>query len=387
MRVGRRFPLLMIVLSCFRIGPARMAYAQAQTNSYPSHLPYSFSNFVWWTDSDLRAELKKRIPGLTDEVPTTGQTEERVRNALTALLRAKGIRADVLSEEPSLSSLRPMAPGALLGVDSVDGPPIPKPSIVFMITRPQVAIGTIKVESADDDARATVEEEFHKDEGKTFTNPNMVFSQYLAEESLRRSGYLSAQVKIRHGSPYKQGERYVVDETVTVNAGPVYRIDTIIADGGPLLEGRDLSRFFFAHSGDRATRSPFAQLGPELHAYYEQYGYADVHVVVNPTVDREHATVSYVLSVQPGPLYHLRSLKIEKLSPEQERRVREIFQMKPGDLYREAAITNLYRQIATEPLLHGYTLVFSPKVNKAAAAVDLTLDFSKEGGTSSVTIQ
>lgn len=386
MKVGHRVPLLMVALAGFCIGPAR-AYAQSQAKSYPSHLPYSFSNFVWWTDDELRAELKKQIPGLSNEIATTGQAEERMRNALTALLRAKGIRADVLSEEPSLSSFQRMPAGAFLGVDSVDGPPTTPPSISFMIVRPQIAIGKITVESMRDDARAAVEDEFRKDEGKPFTDGSVTFSRYFAEESVHRLGYLSAQVRIRHGSPYKRDDRYLVDEIVTIESGPRFRIGNISADGGPLFEGRDLSQFFVAHSGDWATRSPFAQLGSELHAYYEQRGYADVHIIIDPTLDREHATVSYALRVQPGPIYHLRSLHIEKLTAEQEKRVRQIFEMKPGDLYREAAITYLYRQIATEPLLHGYTLGFSPRVDKAAAQVDLTLEFSKEDGTSSVTIQ
>ncbi len=90
---------------------------------------------------------------------------------------------------------------------------------------------------------------------------------------------------------------------------------------------------------------------------------------------------------EPRPVYHLRSLTIEKLDAEREKRVREIFGMKPGDLYREQAITDLYHAISNEPLLRGYIFSHSPNLDRTAAVVDLTLDFAKEGGSATVTIQ
>ena len=104
-------------------------------------------------------------------------------------------------------------------------------------------------------------------------------------------------------------------------------------------------------------------------------------------MDKEHATVAYDLKVIPGPVYHLRNLTVEKLSPTQEARVRELLGMKPGDLYRGDAINNLYRKIADEPSLKGYSFGFGPKADKVAAVVDLSLDFFKEGGESKVTIK
>jgi hypothetical protein len=86
------------------LGWAASAVAQTPEPNppYPSHLPYSFGNFVWWSDEELRDLLKKRIPGLGGEISTTSASIGRMREALTALLKEKGIDADVLSEEPSV---------------------------------------------------------------------------------------------------------------------------------------------------------------------------------------------------------------------------------------------------------------------------------------------
>ncbi|MDP9052355.1 MAG: hypothetical protein M3O31_16780 [Acidobacteriota bacterium] len=104
------------VIAVVLLSLARCTWAQTgKPAAYPNHLPYAFSNFVWWTDPDLRAQLRKRIPGLGEELAPTHAAESRVRDALTSLLREKGIAADIISEEPSPSSLTgqyvPEAPG------------------------------------------------------------------------------------------------------------------------------------------------------------------------------------------------------------------------------------------------------------------------------------
>jgi len=232
-----------------------------------------------------------------------------------------------------------------------------------------------------------VEEEMKGSEGRPFTEGSQRFSLSRIDELIKRQGYFSEHVLFRRGSPYKLGDRFVVDVTVVIDAGPKYRVASITADGGPLLQGKDLSQFFAVHVGDEAGPVPFARLGPGLRGYYEQFGYADVRIKENPVLDREHATVAYSLNVDPGPIYYLRSLTVQKLNPEQEEKVRELLGMKPGDVFQQAKINDLYHKVANEPSLKGYSFGFGPKADKAAAVIDLSLSFFKQGDESSVTIR
>jgi len=101
----------------------------------------------------------------------------------------------------------------------------------------------------------------------------------------------------------------------------------------------------------------------------------------------EHALVAYRLDVIPGPVYHLRSVAIKNLDAPQENRVRELLGMKPGDVFLDEAVNGLYRKIADDPLLKGYRFSFGPKRDKTANAIDLSLDFFKNGNESKVTIK
>jgi len=71
---------------------AAAALAQTRNPRQPiRRLPYSFGNFVWWSDDELRSLLKKRIPAWAMRLRRRRQPRA-VRDALKALLKEKGLR-------------------------------------------------------------------------------------------------------------------------------------------------------------------------------------------------------------------------------------------------------------------------------------------------------
>jgi outer membrane protein assembly factor BamA len=345
--------------------------------NYPTHLPYSFGNFVWWSDDELRALLKKRIPGLGDEIETTSVAVGRMRDALKALLKEKGISVDIYSEEPSYFG-------------SARDPEAPAPSIQFSILNPQILLNKIAWKVEPENLAALLQADAHWGEEKPDSAFGDWFRRSRIKEVLHQNGYLDARVQISRQPPVRDGNHYQVSLAVSVIAGPQYHVSTITADGGPLLTGRDLSRFYGMKEGDVPGRYPLADLESKLREFYLHYGYADVEIKNQAVLDRVHVTVSYHLDVIPGPVYHLRRITVENLDAKQESKVREMIGMKPGEIYLDEAVMNLYHKIADEPLLKGYSFGFGPKRDNTANVIDLTLSFHKEGGESgesSVTIK
>jgi hypothetical protein len=311
--------------------------------AYPSHLPYSFSNVVWWSDDELRDLLKKQIPNLGDEVATTTGAEGGIRQALKVLLKQKGIVAEVQSEEPSYSALfAERAPGA---------PPM---SVEFSISSPQILIDKIVISRAPDALIAPLKETLGGREGHNYSSGQDWLVRSQITEKLEANGYLDTRVDISHDVPRRDGANYVVNLLITLTPGPQYHIASISADAGPLLPGRDLSSLFARRPGDVANGNPFGRLPGELRAYYEQRGFADVEINGTPVLDKEHAQVSYHLSVVAGPMYRLQTVTIQHLDPEQERRVQDLLGMKPGDIFNQMAIDSLYQKISLDPLLSAY---------------------------------
>jgi hypothetical protein len=344
--------------------------------SYPTSLPYGFTNFVWWSNDEIRTFLKRRIPNLGDEIAPESGMEHKIRDTLTMMLKEKGIAAEVQSQEPSNFSLTAeRAPGS--------GPP----AIAFSILSPHILIDKVIVSQAPEDLTASLNENLRRRERHEYSGGQDWLVRSNIEEALEAQGYLDGKIDISHDAPRRDGNDYLVNLRVSVKSGPQYRIGSISADGGPLLTGRDLSSHFSQKTGEIAGAGPFGRLAGELRAFYWHYGYADVETHGPPVLDRSNSTVSYHLDVVPGPLYHLRNLTIHNLSTEQENKVRELLGMKPGDIFDVTAINGLHHKISTDPLLGATSFTFSPAKDKRTAQADLTLDFHKVSDESSVTIK
>ena len=330
--------------------------------------PYSFTNFVWWTDADLRAILKRRIPGLGDEIGRESAAEARIRTTLVKLLQEKGIQADVQSFEPPLDA------GTMKRV--AEAPP---PSIAFSIAAPPtIAIGTLTFENAPADASKSLESLATALQGRAYNSNTFWHPISEVRENLQAAGYLTATVEIRCLPPAKDGERYVVPLVGQVQPGPQFHVASITADGGPLLQGRDLSNYFTLQPGDIAKPNPFGRLTGSLRAVYWRAGYADVEFQGEPTLDTDKALASYALKVIPGPQYHLRSVAIENLDPVLEAKFRKFIGLQPGDTYDATAIPTTPKMVAWIPELMGYVFSFSPHEDKVAHLVDLTFHFSRD---------
>jgi outer membrane protein assembly factor BamA len=337
-------------------------------SSARNKFPYSFSNFVWWSDADLRTELRRRIPSLGDEITRNSPAEAKINNVLTELLRRKGIDARVQSVEPSLDVFTQKR--------SPDAPP---PSIVFsVLAPPSIVIETVVFENSPSDATELLSQTVSNMKGRSFS-ANLWADKLRIKQSLEQLGYLSTSVTLEHGQPTQQGDNYLVPVNAVIISGPKYHVLSVKADGGPLLKGRDLSPYFSLKPGDVATPNAFGRLAGSLRALYWHAGYPDVAFSGEPVLDSTRAFATYQFEVDPGPIYHLRSLKIENLDPSQQIEVENTLSLKAGDIYDALAVANLQSKLsAAGSALKGYGVSYSPQENKQDHIVDLTLSFYKQ---------
>jgi outer membrane translocation and assembly module TamA len=345
-------------------------------------LPYSFSNFAWWTDSELRGELKQHIPGLGDEVACGSVQEAQVRDQLTAMLAAKGIQATVLSVEPSatsttVSSFVAKLPFFIPGASK-------QPHIVFTISSPQITVGSVDMVAPPLPEGAVMARTVQKLAGHPFDSRALNLQAQQLSDPLQRDGYLSARARIVTLRPQRQGEGYVVPLRAEIDPGPLYHVGMVSADGGPLLRDRDLSAYFDVQAGEIATPYAFQRLESSIMTVYFQAGYPAVHFKDEPVLDPDSATASYRLEVVTGPQYHLRTLVVNNLTPAQETEVRNLLALQPGDIYDQLAVDELHQKVQGHVDLRGLDYSFAPSTDRQNNVIDLTLDFFKDTAQSSL---
>jgi len=292
-----------------------------------------------------------------------------MRISLIALLKTKGIQADVQVREPDLDyATQKRVPEA---------PPV---AIVFSIASPPlIQIGDIAFDGAPAGASDALDKEVGIRKGTFYSTQNFWSIQDLINNTLQDSGYLDSKSTLEPSQPTKDGNDYKVPITAHISAGQQYHVLSVKASGGPLLPNRDLSSYFTLKPGDNAKPDAFGRLAGALRSVYWQAGFPDAEFSGPPVVDREHALASYEFKVIPGPIYHLRSLKILHLDDAQEAQVKRLLVMKPGDIYNGMATSQLSQTLRqpNSPLA-GYTFTYSPKEDKIEHVVDLTLDFFKQ---------
>ena len=355
---------------------AQIAKATPQPVSEP--LPYAFGNFAWWTEAQIRAELKHRIPSLGEEVARGSAQEARVRDELTAMLAAKGVRATVVTDEPSptqasVSAFMKTLPFYLPGAAQ-------RPHIVFSISSPQIMVGGLNVDSSPEGE--LVGRVARQMEGKPYDSSAIPLDAHQLAEPLQRHGYLSAEVVVTPGHPMRVGDSYYVPLRAEVSAGPLYHVGLISADGGPLLRSRDLSGYFDLQSGEVATPYAFDRLESSIMTVYFQAGYASVHFVDRPELDPEHAVATYHLQTVTGPQYRIRTVTVRNLSPAQEAEVRNLLALSPGDVYDQIAVDELHTKVQESANLKGLDYSFAPSTDRSLNVIDLTLDFFKDSAQS-----
>lgn len=369
------------ILLLSAIAPAGFAQVvKSAPQPVSEKLPYSFSNFPWWTDGQIRTELKHRIPSLGEEVGRGSAQEAQVRDALTSMLAAKGIHATVVTDEPSATS----------GAVSAFMKTLPfyfpgstqRPHISFSIASPQIVVGGINLDaSPEGDLVSRVARQM---EGKPFDEAAIPLQAHQLAEPLQRHGYLSAEVVVTALHPMRVGDIYYVPMRAEISSGPLYHVGLISADGGPLLRGRDLSGYYDLQAGEVATPYAFDRLESSIMTVYFQSGYASVHFVDKPELDPEHATANYRLETVTGPQYRLRTVTVRNLSPSQEAEVRNLLALAPGDVYDQIAIDELHAKVQESANLKGLNYSFAPSTDRDKNVIDLTLDFFKDTAQSSL---
>lgn len=346
---------------------AQVASPEGPRPPLPTHFPVRFTNLVWWSDSEIRAELAKRIPGLPAEIATHSSEEARIRRALEGMLLAKGIKANVTTLEPSLDlDVRSRAAAA---------PPV---SIDFSVLPPiKVMVGEITIDALPGVDTSSLLHDAHPPIWDTYDESYFWMLTDSATQFMKKQGYLTATAQIVHGEPKRtEGQTWVTPLHVELHPGQQFHVASISADGGPLVNSHVLESQFTVGPGDLATPAAFGPLPSSLQAFYRERGHEDVVVHTDPVLDLELSLATYRLTVDPGPQYLLGAVTIKGLTPEQEKMVRDLLAIGPSEPYSESAVMRLYGKIRSVPSLPPS---FSYRIHRdlATKLVDLTLVFSR----------
>jgi outer membrane protein insertion porin family len=332
--------------------------------------PVRLENLPLAPGKELDAALRQRSPLYHGKVPAEGGLTEQVRQALEAMLAAKGIKAAV--------AVVPFTDQKLMQVTAIS----------YAITAPSVRIGEIHLEGISPEMQAEVKviedsvRKINYDTENSADNIEHAFAVLYADE-----GYAAVKVHaVRSGNPVMAGEAIEVPFTVSIEPGQLYKLGAIHLPSGELLTLAEINKA--AGTVSNSVEKQSVKEGVALRTallyiagQYKAKGYMDCAVTPHPQYDNANGVVNYTMEVQPGPVYKMGKLTIENGAEDLRAAMLAAWKMPAGAVFNASAIQTYYSSQGNTPL--GRTFAASNckyelTTNSDIHTVDVTLRLERK---------
>ena len=250
-------------------------------------LPVHFENFAWWGELDLLRELHAKYP------------------LFVGALGGKGVLLDKIQAELTAMAVEKAGPGAKVEMTMLARPGETAYAVAFTITSPAITIGRIVIPGGMDVSSmlAGIEEQlvgkpYNRDQDRD------MLSSRLAE-AYGAEGYIDFKLKGFEATDPRPGPNgFTVTLRGTPDQGQLYRVASITWTETPVFSQAQFDAASKLKVGDVATLNALQDTLHIIERAYQAQGYVNAKATATPTLDHEHGTVAYVISVEPGAVFH-----------------------------------------------------------------------------------
>jgi outer membrane protein insertion porin family len=148
-----------------------------------------------------------------------------------------------------------------------------------------------------------------------------------------------------------------------------------------LVSQADFDHQSHLHPGDIADGQHVTANWQYVSCQYHNKGYMKAAVHPVPTFDRVQGTVSFAVTVEPGPVYNMGALRIDNVSDALRTQMLAAWKMPAGAVFNEGAILGFFATHGVNPALERVFSTVNYKYNLAlnddAHTVDVVLRLEK----------
>ncbi len=323
-------------------------------------LPIRLGNLPLTPGNDLDAQLHARCPLYHGKVPAQGGLTNDVGKALEAILAAGKIKATV--------SATPFTEGQAVV------------AVMFNISAPPVVVGDLHEEPGSNFLDAGAQRILSLETGSPFDREA---SQTKVEADLGRyyldQGYLEAEIHARPHFPATAAAADIrVPFTLSLSTGPLYRIAAIQLAPDLVVAQAEFDRQSHIRPGDPADATLLRESWEFIAGQYHDRGMMKARVIPTASFDRANNSVSYLVTVEPGPVYTMGKLAIENVADDLAATMVKEWQIPPGSVFNEGAVKAFFADGNMNPEL---ARVF------AAARCTYSLSLNDENRTVNVVLR
>jgi outer membrane protein assembly factor BamA len=273
-----------------------------------------FDNFVWFTNDQLSAAIKREVPSFDGTAPDSGTTTDAISRALQNLLKENHIEGTV-EYAPELKGKKQEH------LFSVSGVPIPICKLHFPgaknVSESKLVEASKQLTDADYSLKSTI-----------------AFADFILFPIYREVGQLRA--KFLEPTPKYEGAANCkggVELSIPVTEGPIYLWNKAEWSGNETLPTADLDAALGMKPNEIAVGSKFDKGLVEVSKKYGRTGHLDVRLAQQPEFDDAGSRVTYKIAVKEGPQYKMGKLTIKGLSEDDAKSLESSWKLRNGEVF------------------------------------------------------
>lgn len=294
-------------------------------------VPLLFDNFPWFTDDEIIAAIRHDVGMFAGEAPEGGAMIDEIAVALDKLLSSRHVRGTLTHQLVA----RPVGDGNVM---------------LFRNEGPSLKVQTVQF----GESLATDSEQL-KDRvpdimGQTYSRFAIdVFENEHVRPVYGSKGFLRAQIgppQTHLTGPTDESGGSGVDVLIPITPGPVYSWIGASWRGNSAIPSTALDAMVQMKPGDIADEMKIEGMWRNIESQYASQGYLDAKVDAEPQFDDAAHKVSYHVSIEEGPQYHMGEMVVTGLSLDAEKLLRHAWQIAPGQIFDGDYFENLLKVLA-----------------------------------------
>jgi outer membrane protein assembly factor BamA len=329
--------------------------------------PVKMGNLPLAGGEALDARLHVLCPLYHGKIPAEGGLTDDVKKALESMLAEQKIKATVTA-----------TPQAGTG-------PNPVTAMRMDIASPPVLVGDFKEEVGSNTLDEPAQRMLARQTGSPFDSEGTA-SQVEADlkNHYLDLGYLEAEIHVKPRLPAMVTATDIrVPMTLSVTTGPMYRLAGVVLAPDVVVTQAEFDHQSQIHPGGIADAPHVRANWDFLQRQYHNRGMMKANVIATPTFDHDKDSVSYLVTVDPGPIYMMGKLSLENVTDELSAEMLKQWKMAAGTVFNEGAIMNFFATGDEDPsLARTFALSNCKYVLKLNddLTVDVTLRLEKKVG-------
>jgi outer membrane protein assembly factor BamA len=283
-----------------------------------------FDNFIWFSDEELAAAIKREVPSFNGSAPDVGNTNDAIKQALQNLLAERKLPGQVeynLTEHEHL----------------------------FRVTGVPMKICTLHFPGAQnvsekkliEATRSSMDSEYSRQSVQTFPK----FGLYPIYREL---GHLRASFGEPIAKPAAKDGCEGVDLTIPVDEGAVYSWVKAEWFGNQVLSTKELDDALGMKAGEVANGKKLDTGLKEVQSAYGKRGHIQIRMSPAAEFDESAPKVIFKIAITEGPQYRMGTVEFKGFSANDAATLGKKWTLKSGDVYDRSYAVEFLRSNAGE---------------------------------------